>query len=164
MRCTSGWWRWGFAPCEALWWRVAGVSEAWMASFPPIGGSEDALFDVRPEISHVIPLRVFQVLKAYRWDCNVCGVSRKMTMLNYVRLWGRYPARPRLGAVRRAVFGAVGSRSRAPLPGPAPGPRSRAPLPGPAPGPGSWSQTAQSQLVTPRSRQPGRQSQFSSAT
>ena len=25
----------GFAPCEALWWRVAGVSEAWMASFPP---------------------------------------------------------------------------------------------------------------------------------
>ena len=28
----------GFAPCEALWRRVAGVSEAWMASFPPIGG------------------------------------------------------------------------------------------------------------------------------
>ena len=26
---------WGFAPCEALWRRVAGVSEAWMASFPP---------------------------------------------------------------------------------------------------------------------------------
>ena len=28
----------GFAPCEALWRRVAGVSEAWMASFLPIGG------------------------------------------------------------------------------------------------------------------------------
>ena len=27
----------GFAPCEALWRRVAGVSEAWMASFPPVG-------------------------------------------------------------------------------------------------------------------------------
>ena len=30
----------GFAPCEALWRRVAGVSEAWMASFLPIGGGE----------------------------------------------------------------------------------------------------------------------------
>ena len=28
----------GFAPCEALWRRVAGVSEAWLASFPPVGG------------------------------------------------------------------------------------------------------------------------------
>ena len=28
-------WQWGgFAPCEAFWWRVAGVSEAWMAQFP----------------------------------------------------------------------------------------------------------------------------------
>ena len=26
----------GFAPCEALWRRVAGVSEAWMASFPRV--------------------------------------------------------------------------------------------------------------------------------
>ena len=33
----------GFAPCEALWRRVAGVSEAWMASFPPIGGGELAV-------------------------------------------------------------------------------------------------------------------------
>ena len=33
----------GFAPCEALWRRVAGVSEAWMASFPPIGGGEPAV-------------------------------------------------------------------------------------------------------------------------
>ena len=78
----------GFAPCEALWWRVAGVLEAWMASFPPIGGGEAALFDVRPAMSHVIPLGVFQALKACCWNCSACGASRKMTMLNYVRLWG----------------------------------------------------------------------------
>ena len=40
------------------------------------------------KMSHVIPRRVFQTLKSCRWDCNVCGVSRKMTKLNYVRLWG----------------------------------------------------------------------------
>ena len=28
----------GFAPCEAFLRRVAGVSEPWMAQFPPIGG------------------------------------------------------------------------------------------------------------------------------
>ena len=33
----------GFAPCEALWRRVVGVSEPWMASFPPIGGGELAV-------------------------------------------------------------------------------------------------------------------------
>ena len=33
----------GFAPCEAFQRRVAGVSEAWMASFPPIGGDEVAV-------------------------------------------------------------------------------------------------------------------------
>ena len=33
----------GFAPCEALWRRVAGVSEAWMTSFPPVGGGAAAL-------------------------------------------------------------------------------------------------------------------------
>ena len=33
----------GFAPCEALWRRVAGVSEAWMASFPPFGGGVAAV-------------------------------------------------------------------------------------------------------------------------
>ena len=40
------------------------------------------------KMSHVIPLRVFQTLKSCRWDCNVCGVSRKMTKLNYVQLLG----------------------------------------------------------------------------
>ena len=38
-----------------------------------------------PAMSHVIPLPVFQGLKCDRWNCNVCGLSRKMTELNYVR-------------------------------------------------------------------------------
>ena len=69
----------GVSPaCRRLGWRHS----------PPISGGEAALFDVRPAMSHVIPLRVFQALKACRWNCSVCGASRKMTMLNYVRLWG----------------------------------------------------------------------------
>ena len=39
-----------------------------------------------PKMSHVIPLQIFQILKSDRWNCNVCGPSRKMTELNYVRL------------------------------------------------------------------------------
>ena len=39
----------------------------------------------RPSISHVIPLRLFQTLNVRRWNCNVFGVSRKMTVGNYVR-------------------------------------------------------------------------------
>ena len=39
-------------------------------------------------MSHVIPLRLFQTLKSGRWNCNVCGLCRKMTVLNYVRLLG----------------------------------------------------------------------------
>ena len=39
-----------------------------------------------PKMSHVIPLHIFQTLKSDRWNCNVCGLSRKMTELNYVRL------------------------------------------------------------------------------
>ena len=42
-------------------------------------------------MSHVIPLRVFQTLKSGRWNCNVCGLCRKMTVLNYVRLLGGGP-------------------------------------------------------------------------
>ena len=45
-----------------------------------------------PKMSHVIPLQIFQILKSDRWNCNVCGPSRKMTELNYVRLLlGRLP-------------------------------------------------------------------------
>ena len=42
-------------------------------------------------MSHVIPLRLFQTLKWSRWNCNVCGLRRKMTVLNYVRLLGGGP-------------------------------------------------------------------------
>ena len=37
-------------------------------------------------MSHVIPPRLLQTLNRGRWNCNVCGLSRKMTELNYVRL------------------------------------------------------------------------------
>ena len=39
-----------------------------------------------PVTSHVIPVHIFQTLKCGRWNCNVCGLSRKMTALNCVRL------------------------------------------------------------------------------
>ena len=35
--------------------------------------------------SHAIPLWLVQTLNLHRWNCNVCGLSRKMTELNYVR-------------------------------------------------------------------------------
>ena len=140
LRCPPRRQQWGFAPCEALWRRVAGVSEAWMASFPPCGG-EAALFDVNRPISHVIPLRVFQALKSHRWDCNVCGVSRKMTMLNYVRLWG--------GGIPRAPAARSSSAS------------SLSVLPGTASG---TQQLEPSQLVAASSLALFRQSQFSNAT
>ena len=38
------------------------------------------------EISHVIPLGLFQDLNCGRWNCNVCGRSPKVTVGNYVRL------------------------------------------------------------------------------
>ena len=41
-----------------------------------------------PLISHVIPLRLVQSLNLHRWNCNVFGVSRKMTTINYVRNLG----------------------------------------------------------------------------
>ena len=41
-----------------------------------------------PSISHVIPLRLVQTLNVRRWNCNVFGVSRKMTAINYVRNMG----------------------------------------------------------------------------
>ena len=43
-------------------------------------------------ISHVIPQQLVQTLNLYRWNCNVFGRSRKMTVGNYVRnLSGRWP-------------------------------------------------------------------------
>ena len=68
-----------------------------------------------PKMSHVIPRRVFQTLKSCRWDCNVCGVSRKMTKLNYVQLLGGAgwvgvyicsgPSAPSARALRRLPLG-----------------------------------------------------------
>ena len=42
----------------------------------------------RPSISHVIPLRLVQTLNWHHWNCNVFGVCRKMTTINYVRNLG----------------------------------------------------------------------------
>ena len=38
-----------------------------------------------PKMSHVIPLRLVQILNSCRWNCNVFGWSQKMTEGNYVR-------------------------------------------------------------------------------
>jgi len=38
-----------------------------------------------PKMSHVIPLRLVQILNSRRWNCNVFRWSRKMTEGNYVR-------------------------------------------------------------------------------
>ena len=62
-------------------------------------------------MSHVIPLRLLQTLNLYRWNCNVLGSARKMTVGNYVRLlfgqvlWSRCePGGPTLVA-RGALLG-----------------------------------------------------------
>ena len=55
---------------------------------PARGARDPALSRPRGSstMSHVIPLCLFQTLKLYRWNCNVCGLCPKMTVLNYVRL------------------------------------------------------------------------------
>ena len=42
-------------------------------------------------ISHVISLSTFQLLEYRRWNCNVYGLSRKVTEGNYVQLLGEAP-------------------------------------------------------------------------
>ncbi len=42
-------------------------------------------YGCRSATSHVIPRRLIQTLNLHRWNCNVFGVSRKMTAINYVR-------------------------------------------------------------------------------
>ena len=54
-------------------------------------------------ISHVIPLCLIQTLNLHRWNCNVCGPSRKMTTINYVR-----------NLAGGSVVAAHGCRGRAP--------------------------------------------------
>ena len=55
-RGARGWLRWGF--CSIRNWLPACRRRVTplMTPFPPIGGGEAALFDVRPAISHAIPL------------------------------------------------------------------------------------------------------------
>ena len=75
----------------------------------------------RPSMSHVIPLRLVQMLNSHRWNCNVFGWSRKVTegklRAKYVwRLSGRrlrvpwlgscLEARPRSPALRPLCLGA----------------------------------------------------------
>ena len=40
-------------------------------------------------ISHVIPLRLLQILNLRRWNCSVLSDTRKMTVGNYMRLFGQ---------------------------------------------------------------------------
>ena len=50
-----------------------------------------------PAMSHVIPSRLLQTLNRGRWNCNVYGLSRKVTELNYVRLLERWLPPPLSG-------------------------------------------------------------------
>ena len=59
-------------------------------------------------MSHVIPLRVFQTLKSGRWNCNVCGLCRKMTVLNYVRLLGGCPRKGEAHRQRGRAYDTAG--------------------------------------------------------
>ena len=74
---------------------------------PPTGTAARSL--CRPAISHVIPLQLVQILNLYRWNCNVFGRSRKMTVGNYVRLLLRWLSPSLLGPST-----GHGRRSRAP--------------------------------------------------
>ena len=56
-----------------------------------------------PLISHVIPLRLVQSLNLHRWNCNVFGVSRKMTTINYVRNLGGGAAGSLIGGWARRL-------------------------------------------------------------
>ena len=63
-----------------------------------------------PTMSHVIPLWLVQTLNLHRWNCNVCGLSRKVTELNYVRnLAGGF-----LDDACRRVLAQVGAYRRMP--------------------------------------------------
>ncbi len=64
-------------------------------------------------MSHVIPLRLFQTLKSSRWNCNVCGLCRKMTVLNYVRLLGECPRKGSTHRQRGRAHDTTGHTTRA---------------------------------------------------
>ena len=87
------------------------ISRPALALPPPTGTAARPRH--RPSISHVIPLRLVQTLNLRRWNCNVFGVSRKMTAINYVRNMG--------GGDVLAPVGTA-ARPRASKPGQAPPP------------------------------------------
>ena len=66
-------------------------------------------------ISHVIPQQLVQTLNWYRWNCNVFGQSRKVTVGNYVRLLLRWLSPSLLGP-----SAGRGRRGQAPPDPPAP--------------------------------------------
>ena len=67
-------------------WRVSAPQALRTVGHAPIGGFFRLKYrSGSPTTSHVIPLRLVQILNWHRWNCNVCGLSRKMTELNYVR-------------------------------------------------------------------------------
>ena len=62
----------------------------------------------QPSIPHVIPRRLIQILNLRRWNCNVSGVYRKMTAINYVRnLGGGGVGAARFGRPRRELRSAL---------------------------------------------------------
>ena len=67
-------------------WRVSAPQALRTVGRAPIGGFFRLKYrSGSPAMSHVIPLWLVQTLNLHRWNCNVCGLSRKMTELNYVR-------------------------------------------------------------------------------
>ena len=69
--------------CEmCVGWSRCRVSKPGQAP-PPPGGP--AAWPVGTAISHAIPQQLVQTLNLHRWNCNVFGWSRKMTVGNYVR-------------------------------------------------------------------------------
>ena len=61
---------------------LLGLSSAWGTSWCLCGTSCCG----SSEMSHVIPLHVFQTLKSHRWNCNVLGRCTKFGYPNYVRV------------------------------------------------------------------------------
>ena len=83
-------------------------------------------------MSHVIPLRLFQILKSSRWNCNVCGLCRKMTVLNYVRLLGGCPRKGEAYRQRGRAHDTAGRARQCRNRIRSPSPRPRCPRPRPS--------------------------------
>ena len=60
-------------------------ADVWLGASPRSPAGSRASTCSLSSVSHAIPLRLVQTLNLYRRNCNVFGVSRKMTAINYVR-------------------------------------------------------------------------------